>query len=60
MIGHLEAQSWAADMAGSSGDLRRRGWGEDGAVMWGPYVSDQGEKRQRGWKAQCKGGNTLS
>jgi hypothetical protein len=28
--------------------------------MWGPHVSDRGEKRRHGWKVQSKGGNTFS
>jgi hypothetical protein len=54
--GHPEARSWPADLAWIGGDLQRRGRGEEGADMWGPHVSDWGEKRRRGWKAQCKGG----
>jgi hypothetical protein len=59
LTGHLEAQSWAADMARSGGDLRRhdrvqrcrRGEVLD---MWGPNVSERRERRPLAWKAQTK------
>jgi hypothetical protein len=54
------ARSRVVGMAESGGDLRRRGWGEEGADMWSTHVSDQGVNRQRGWKEKSKGGNTLS
>jgi hypothetical protein len=31
--------------------LRRQGGGEEGANMWGPQVSDKGERRRCGRKA---------
>jgi hypothetical protein len=47
LMGHLEAQSWVADMARSDGDLRRArrcGRGEEGLDMWGPHVSERRER----------------
>jgi hypothetical protein len=29
--------------------------GEEGADMWGPHVSDRGERRRHSWKAQTEG-----
>jgi hypothetical protein len=51
LTGHLKDESWVADVAGSGGDLQRRGHarqrgrGEQGADMRGSHVSD--------WERRC-------
>jgi hypothetical protein len=63
-ISMIEAGWWGwsgvVERGGGVARLRRRRWGEEGADRWGLQISDRGERRRSGRKAQPKGEGTNS